>query len=116
MNAIFHPGMTSEKWAAKPYSQQVLNVASELSRARHWIKEGETENLRHSLDRALELIDLTVSASRGTNRLRGLLRFREELAGYYLGMNKEYDKFNLLLKSFLNLEPEIVKLGITLAD
>jgi hypothetical protein len=116
MNAIFHPGMTVEKWAAKPYSYQLLNVASELSRARHWIKERETENLHHSLDRALELIDFTVTSNQGTKPLRDLLRLREELAGYYLGIHQEYERFSLLLKKFLNLDADVQKLGIHLAD
>jgi hypothetical protein len=116
MEIKFHPGMTVEKWGAKPYTYQLLNIASELSRARSWIKEHETERLRRSLERALELIDLTVSSNQGAKPLRDLLRLREEFAGYYLGLHHEYDQFTRLLISFVNLDIDVQKLGIKIAD
>jgi hypothetical protein len=116
MNVVFHPGMTVEKWGAKPYSYQLLNIASELSRARSWIKERETDHLRRSLERALELIDLTVSSNQGAKPLRDLLRLREEFAGYYLGLHDEYDKFTHLLTNFVNLDIDVQKLGIKISD
>src|ERR1700739_4152918 len=116
MEIRFHPGLTVEKWGAKPYSHQLLNIASELSRARHWIKEQRTEYLHRSLERALELIDLTVSSNQGVKSMRELLRLREEFAGYYLGIHHEYDRFTHLLKRFINLDADILKLGIRITD
>jgi hypothetical protein len=108
--------MTIEKWASKPYSYQLLNIVSELSRAQHWIKENESDYLLRSLERAFELIDLTVASNQGAKPLRDLLRLREEFAGYYLGTNREYEEFTHLLKSFVNLDKDVQKLGIKISD
>jgi hypothetical protein len=108
----FHPSMTTEKWALKPYAYQLLNIASELHRAKHWIQESEQENLRHSLERALELIDLTVTSNQGKKSLRDLLRLREGFSRFYIGLTAEASEFTLLLKTFLMLDPEVQKLGI----
>jgi len=51
MNVLFHPGMTVEKWGTKRILTSFWNIASELSRARSWIKEHETEHLRRSLEK-----------------------------------------------------------------
>ena len=108
--------MTMEKWASKPYSYQLLNIASELSRARHWIKENETDYLHRSLERALELIDLTVSSNQGAKPLRELLRLREEFASYYVGIKTEYGTFTSLLRNFVNLDSDVQNLSIKISD
>src|SRR5438309_5682929 len=108
--------MTSEKWGSKPYAYQILNIASEMNRARRWIKENEKEYLHHSLERALELIDLTVSSNQGTRPLRELLRLRETLASYYVGSAYEYDRFVKLLRSLTKLDEDVQRLGLKFSD
>ena len=104
--------MTREKWGSKPFSYQLLNIASELNRAKHWIKENESDNLRHSLERALELIDLTVSSNQGQRPLRDLLRLREGFSSFYVDTSQEYAQFAALLKNFLTLDPDVIKMGL----
>lgn len=107
MKTKFHPGLTVERWGLQPYAQQVLQVLSELNRAKRWIKEGEDAMTCRSLERALELMDLTVSANQGRRPLRELLRSREVVAGFYVAPTKDYAEFVSLLKGLLTLDRDI---------
>jgi hypothetical protein len=64
------------------------NVGSEVSRALRW--QGRDRALSESaVERALELLDLTIQDSRWRNRLKELARAREILCDAFLG-GKEY--------------------------
>lgn len=100
--------MTLEKWTALPASKQILNIASELGRAESMQKSGLGEPLKASLERVLELVDLTVEANlKNHGFVRELLRFREVLAGIYLDplSQSSAGEFRLLTKALLALEP-----------
>ncbi|MBI3292818.1 MAG: hypothetical protein HYZ73_08445 [Elusimicrobia bacterium] len=116
MNAQLHPGLSVEKWRSRPYADQILHIASELNRTQHWMKRNEQGYVQGSLERALELIDLTVSSNQGTRPLRELLRLREALGGYYVGLSKEYDEFVLLLQGLLVLDKDVQKLRLELLN
>lgn len=58
-------------------AEQIGNIGSEISRARHWEEVGEANSRENALGRALELIDLTLSDSRWQRRLKELSRLRE---------------------------------------
>ena len=62
--------------------QQILMVCNELNRAQNNL-EDELE-YRHSLERAMELIDFMTDQSLGYNRLREILRARDQIAQAYL--------------------------------
>ena len=47
----------------------------------NWQEKGQAEYSRSALDRALELIDLTLDANRQRGRLREVARLREALVG-----------------------------------
>lgn len=108
--------MMFEKWNALPWDKKILNIASELTRTRNWRREGQGEFAGQSLDRALELIDLSAEcASREKSffLLRELLRFREALSEFYLAKPSfNHEEFNILLGNLLDLEPNVHNLGI----
>ena len=104
----FHKDMTLEKWASKPASWQILNIASELGRAESSLRNGLWEAFKASLDRGFELIDLTVEANvERDGFLRELLRFREVLASFYIDADiaSRADEFKVLTKELLTLDP-----------
>lgn len=113
----FHKGMTLEKWASKPVSWQVLSIVSEMARAEASLKNHLLEPFRASLERALELIDLTVDANLSNRGLmREMLRFRELLAAVYADpvLPENVDEFRSLTKVLLTLEPGAYNLlGVT---
>lgn len=69
--------MTSEKWQKLSFAEQMGNIGSEFSRARHWQESGDFTNRERALERMIELIDLTISDKRWRSRLFEILRLRE---------------------------------------
>lgn len=71
--------------------EQLANVGSEVERALNWRTKGRPEYARSALDRALELLDLTIAdpKHRGrAGRLKELTRLREVLLDYFVGENE----------------------------
>ncbi|MBF0244747.1 MAG: hypothetical protein HQL31_05695 [Planctomycetes bacterium] len=91
MKTVHHPGLSEEKWRLLQPDKRFLNLISELVRGRNLLERGDSENGLRSIERALELADLTITVclhemSRGG--LRELLRFREVLAGIYAALTE----------------------------
>ncbi|MBU0619893.1 MAG: hypothetical protein ABII99_02980 [Patescibacteria group bacterium] len=100
--AYFHKNLTQEKWNNFSKDQQILNIASELSRAKNWIKKQDKNYTQNSLDRAFELIDLTINDNKWRNSsLKELLRLREMLGEFYIGLNKNINELIKLIKILL---------------
>ena len=79
----------SGRWAALSFAEQMANVGSEVFRAGKWKSKGKIDRSRQAADRALELLDFTVSARIAEQKSpRELLRIRELLCDYYYGHNE----------------------------
>ncbi len=113
MTPVFHKGLTPQKWAAKPFSWQILSIASELGRAESSLQKGLPAPFRACLDRGFELIDLTAEAHAAeASFLKEFLRFREALATFYAdpAPQARLSEFRALAKALLTLEPEAYNL------
>lgn len=66
-----------KRWQGFSLAEQLGNIGSEISRARHWEESLDYINREKALERALELLDLTVADKRWQSRLRELTRLRE---------------------------------------
>lgn len=82
--------MNKERWERLSLAEQMGNIGSEISRARHWEKHRDREGCKKSLERALDLMDLTLQDARWRPRLKELARFREVVCHWYAGQ-KEYE-------------------------
>ena len=79
--------MQLERWLKFSKTQQMGAIAAEIMRAKTW--EGkEKENFLSSLERALQLIDLTLEDKRWKKWLAILFWLRDETAKFYIGLNK----------------------------
>lgn len=96
----------SSQWQQMPFVQQMANVGSEVFRAGKWRAKGKEERALSASDRALELLDFTISAAQQSNTsLRELVRLREVLCDFFYGdnlygstpesLNKYFDPFSL---------------------
>ena len=115
MTPKLHKGLTMEKWHALPLEKRILNIASELGRAKKWAEENRPSLAGSSIERALELIDLTVEAGVKEGRFslsRELLRLREALAACYLDTQKNHTDFRSLMKTLLTLDAPSYNLGL----
>jgi hypothetical protein len=107
MKALHHKNLSADKWSRLNISRQILNIASELSRAANLTGVSD-EDVRISIERALELVDLSIE-DRGKwsgNRLRELLRFRGALAECYLSDHRRADELRRIIRVLLSFDAE----------
>ena len=76
-----------KRWFKFTFSQQMGNIASEISRAIHFRNQNNSKNLQSALLRTIELLDLTKEDSKNIKRLRELCRFKEVLCDWYCQTN-----------------------------
>ncbi len=81
MNYI-HKELASGKWQTFSFMFQMGNIASDVSRVimLHGINK---ERSMGALQRALELLDLTIEDPKNINRLKELRQLRKALADYF---------------------------------
>lgn len=85
--------MELSRWEKFNKREQLLAIGSEFMRARVW-QGKDQEKFLSALERALELIDLTLSDSKWKNNLRMLLGLREEVGKFYIA--KRTDDISIL--------------------
>ena len=110
--AYFHTSLTLEKWSSLASPKQILNIASELTRAKHALEKEQTVNMQKSLERALELIDLTVVDSKWRQKRKELLRLREHLGGFYIGAYASVDELHCALKLLVQFDKESARVPV----
>jgi len=80
---LYHKSMTPEKWKKFSFYDQMANIGSEVFRAMSWRRKNQ-EYSRLALERALELLDLSLETNGSSRpRLKELARLREMLADYF---------------------------------
>ncbi|MBQ3445468.1 hypothetical protein IJG29_01935 [Candidatus Saccharibacteria bacterium] len=105
--AFQHAKLAAGGWAEMSFAKQMGNIGSEVSRAMRWYGKNEAR-FSSSFNRALELFDLSIMATKEHGKLKELCRAREELCDYFNGNNwrsdakaiqRYYDQFVLLARS-----------------
>ena len=74
--------MDINRWKNFSKHQQLLMIGSELMRAKTW-QGRDQEKFLSALERALELIDLTISDIKWRNNLQMMLDFRNVTAEFF---------------------------------
>lgn len=74
--------MDINRWKNFTKRQQLLTIGAEFLRAKVWQGKSQ-QNFTLALERALELIDLTISDKKWKENILMLLRIREEVAKFY---------------------------------
>lgn len=85
--------MESNRWKNFTKRQQLLTIGAEFMRAKTW-QEKDQEKFLLALERALELIDLTLSDEKWKNNLQMILVLREEVAKFFIAQRK--DNFSII--------------------
>ena len=91
--------MEISKWLNLSKTQQIGNIGSEIARAAYWESKNDKTNRNHSLERSLELLDLTLNDQRWKAGLKEIARFREVVGAKYCNNNffsitlKELEEF-----------------------
>lgn len=99
--AKIHKNLTQEKWNGFSKETQILNIASELSRAKNWLIKGDREEVNNCIERALELADITINDKKWKKGLKEFFRWRNLLAEFYIDNKKDLLRFIKLFKTLL---------------
>ncbi len=83
-----HASLAAGRWGDFTLMEQLANVGSEVERALVWRAKKNPEFSQLALERALELLELTIADSRHRFRLKELTRLRETLLDYFVGENE----------------------------
>ncbi len=83
-----HKELAAGRWKKFTFAEQMGNIGSEVSRAIKW-RGREEKYFNNAVDRALELIDLTIADRRWRSRLKEILLLREVLCDIVFG-EKQY--------------------------
>lgn len=87
MDKIHHKNLAAGRWFTLSLAEQLGNVGSEVSRVIVSRKKGEKQREANAKERAMELLNLTISDIRWSARLKELTRKREVLADWFYGDN-----------------------------
>lgn len=90
-----------ERWKEMTLSEQMANIGSEISRAIHWRNKGETDFSKNAVNRALELIYLTIETVTKVSHYKELTRMRELLKDYFY-FNNEYSSSDIQWEKYFN--------------
>lgn len=85
---IQHKNLAAGGWQKLSFCEQMGNIGSEINRALNWRSKNK-KLYKNAIDRAFELLDLTIADLRWRSRLKEIVRTRELLADAMFG-GKEY--------------------------
>ena len=82
-----HQDLAAGRWGQFTFLEQMANIGSEVERALNWRTKNNPAYAQRALERALELVDLTLANTKGAARLQELARVREALVDFFTGNN-----------------------------
>lgn len=83
-----HKDLASGRWNSMPFLEQMANIGSEVERALNWQAKRNDMYSRKAIERALELIDLSLDGITTPSRLKELARVREAVVDFFMGTNQ----------------------------
>lgn len=107
MSGFSHASLADGRWDALPLAKQMGNIGSEISRAIRWRGKENPERMEACVERALELIDLSLRWAQTAEirkahpgALRELARLRAVVCDYFLDENEYASEETALLRYF----------------
>jgi hypothetical protein len=82
-----HKNLAAGHWNELSFFEQMANVGSEVERTIKWKNKNE-EFSRLAFERALELLDLTLSDQKNKKSFREIARAREAIVDHFFGQNE----------------------------
>jgi hypothetical protein len=86
--SLAHRDLAAGRWNELSLLEQLGHVGSEVERACKWKEKNNPDYCRRAVERALELLDLTLACPKHRLRLREIARTREVLVDFFYGDNQ----------------------------
>ena len=83
-----HKELATGRWFELSLVEQLANIGTDVERCIRWKHKGNDQHSRAALERALDLIYLTVEDPKNRGRLKEILRSREALIDYFVYDNE----------------------------
>ena len=81
-----HKQLATGRWFKLTFFEQMANIGSEVERAISW-KDKNKDFSNKAVDRALELLYLSIDDKKNLSRLKELTRVYENISDYFYGDN-----------------------------
>jgi hypothetical protein len=98
---VQHQELAAGRWKQLAFVEQMAHIGSEVERALNWHAKHHAAYAQQALERALELLDLTLGSVTSPARLKELTRAREALVDYFVGTN-EWGSTPILWRSYFS--------------
>jgi len=83
-----HQKLASGGWEKLNFFEQMANIGSEVERGINWKNKNNDLYSQKAIERAFELLSLTIASQQKQKKLKELTRLREMLADYFFGKNQ----------------------------
>lgn len=83
-----HKNLAAGRWYSLTLPEQMANIGSEVIRALNWLKKGDKKYSELAVERALELMALTLSDEKNRKRTKEVARMREVILDFFYGKNQ----------------------------
>lgn len=91
-----HKELAASRWKEMSFCEQMANVGSEVERAFNWREKNNFDYSQKALERALELLELTINNTSKKTYLKELTRIKEVMLDFFMGDNV----YNMDISSF----------------
>lgn len=95
-----HQKLASGNWEKLNFFEQMANIGSEVERGIAWKDKKNDSYSQKAIERAFELLNLTIVSQQKQKKLKELTRLREMLADYFFGQNQYFSTNKLWQKYF----------------
>lgn len=100
-----HRGLSSQRWAAFSFDQQILAIGNEANRTLSMLVAGEWLRAHLGYERMLRLADLTIGLASTRARRRELLRWRDLVAALYMQPQPDVGEHRRVFRALLRFTP-----------
>lgn len=83
-----HHGLQSGRWATFTLYEKLAAVGAEVGRSLNWKEKGNADYAQRAFERALELLDFTITDTKTSSSRRELCRLREALVDSFMYDNE----------------------------
>jgi len=104
-----HQKLASGGWEKLNFFEQMANIGSEVERSINWKNKNNNEYRQKAIERAFELLNLTIASQQKQKKLKELTRLHEMLVDYFFGQNQYSSTSKLWQKYFYSFNYAAIK-------